>query len=209
MNEFYVAMFLAHSLLALLLFFAVNWIGKHAVAFGYTSMTLFEMPNESLALNFFLRAMSPAVFTILVSAIVVAINHPEWRFGIYLVAIYYYLIRFAAIFLLNSHRLINWWKFVVHIAVGVAFALIAYHYLIIPNRSLLPNFEEAGNELWLALIGFLYAVTNKVSSSPGPGARRRNHLIFGTPDRPEELLECRANQTFNSPSAGIPNSATA
>jgi hypothetical protein len=167
----------AHIALAIILFFAVNWIGKHAVSFGYTSMTLFEEPNESIALNFFLRAMSPTVFIIALSATAVGVGRPELRFEVYRIVIYYYVIRTAAIFLFNRHCLISWPKFLLHVAVGIVLGVLAYRHLIIPNRSLLPNIESAGNELWLAILAFLYAVANKVPAAGGPGARRRNDFI--------------------------------
>lgn len=83
-------LFLVHLALALALFFLVNWIGEHAVDFGYTSTTLFEEPNESIALNFFVRAMSPAVFIIALSAVAVSVGYPDLRIGIFRIAIYYY-----------------------------------------------------------------------------------------------------------------------
>jgi hypothetical protein len=167
----------SHLALAVLLFFLVNWIGEHAVDFGYVSTTLFEEPNESIALNFFLRAMSPAVFIILLSAAAVAAGQPDLRVGIFWVAIYYYVIRAGVIFLLNRQRLISWPRYFGHTLVGITAAVIAYRYLILPNRSLIPNLETAGNELWLALLAFLYAVANKVPLAGGPGAGRRNDFI--------------------------------
>lgn len=167
----------AHLFAATFLFFTVNWIGRHAVDFGYSSMTLFEDSNESVALNFFLRAMSPAVFTIILSAIATALKHPEFRIGVFKIAIYYYVIRFIIIFLLNRQRLVSWPKFFGHAFIGIALSGIAYRYLIIPGYSLLPNIETAGNELWLAILAFLYAVANKVPMPGGPGARRRNRFV--------------------------------
>lgn len=166
-----------HFALALMLFFLVNWIGKHAIDFGYASTSLFEEPNESVALNFFIRALSPAVFIILVSSAVVAVNRPELRLGIVNVVPYYYVLRAVIIFLLNRHRLISWPRYIGHSVFGVAFAALAYEYLILPNLSLLPDLKTAGNELWLALLAFLYAVANKITLSGGPGARRRNAFV--------------------------------
>jgi hypothetical protein len=188
MIEYTTAFLGAHLFLAVLLFFLVNWIGEHAVDFGYTSTTLFEEPNESIALNFFLRAMSPAVFIIGLSAIAVALEYPTYRSGIYLVAIYYYAVRALIIFMLNRQRLISWPRFIGHSMVGIAAALVAYRYLIVPNRSLMPNLEAAGNELWLAILAFLYAVANKVPLSGGPGASRRNSFI--------KLHYAQARQSF-------------
>lgn len=100
-------LFGAHMALAIALFFLVNWIGKHAVDFGYISTTLFEEPNESVALNFFIRALSPAVFIIIVSAIFVALDQPDLRLGIVMVALYYYIVRAVVIFIFNRQRLIR------------------------------------------------------------------------------------------------------
>ena len=166
-----------HVALSVILFFLVNWIGKHAVDFGYISTTLFEEPNESVALNFFIRALSPAVFIILVSSAVVALGRPDLRLGIVMVVPYYYLVRAGVIFLFNRHRLISWPRYVGHALFGISIAALAYRYIIVPNRSLIPDLETAGNELWLALLAFLYAVANKIPLSGGPGARRRNAFV--------------------------------
>lgn len=166
-----------HIILALALFQLVNWIGEHATDFGYASTTLFEEPNESLALNFFIRALAPAVFMVTLSAAAVAAGHADLRVGIYWVAIYYYAIRFIYILVMNLHRLVSWPRFAFHSGVGLAAAWLVYQALIIPNRSLLPNLDTAGNELWLAIFAFLYAAANKVTASGGPGARRRNDFI--------------------------------
>lgn len=166
-----------HGILASLLFLLVNWIGKHAVDFGYVSTTLFEEPNEGVAINFFLRALSPAIFIISVSALSVLSGYPLLRIDIFWVAIYYYIIRAAVIFLLNREGLISWSRYIGHAAIGIAASLVAYKYLILPNRSLLPNLDQAGNEVWLAIFAFLYAVANKVALPDGPGARRRNGFV--------------------------------
>ena len=166
-----------HVALALLLFFLVNWIGKHAIDFGYVSTSLFEEPNESVALNFFIRALSPAVFIILVSSAAVAVDRPELRLGIINVVPFYYVLRAVVILLFNRHRLISWPRYIGHSIFGIAFAALAYNYLILPNRSLIPDLETAGNELWLALLAFLYTVANKITLSGGPGARRRNTFV--------------------------------
>lgn len=166
-----------HFVLAVLLFFLVNWIGKHAVDFGYVSTSLFEEANESVALNFFIRALSPAVFIILVSSAVVALDKPDLRLGIFMVVPYYYVVRAGVIFLFNRHRLISWPRYIGHAVFGIAIAVLVYNYLILPNRSLIPNLETAGNELWLALLAFLYAVANKIPQSGGPGARKRNAFV--------------------------------
>ena len=188
------AMITAHIILALALFQLVNWIGEHATDFGYASTTLFEEPKESLALNFFIRALAPAVFMVALSAAAVAAGHANLRIGIYWIAIYYYAIRAIYIFLMNMHRLVSWPRFVFHSGVGLAAAWLVYESLILPNRSLIPDLDTAGNELWLAIFAFLYAAANKVTVSGGPGNRRRNAFIQRSYDRAEILYGALINQ---------------
>lgn len=171
------ALIAAHIFLAVLLFKLVNWVGEHATDFGYGSTTLFEEPNESLALNFFIRALAPAVFMVALSATAVAVGYAELRIGIYWIAVYYYLLRAGYIIIMNMHQLVSWSRFLLHSAFGLGAAALAYRSLILPNRSLLPDLDAAGNELWLAIFAFLYTAANKVKVSGGPGDRRRNAFV--------------------------------
>ena len=168
---------LAHIALAIILFISVNWIGKHAIDFGYASTTLFDEPNESIALNFFIRALAPAIFIIMLSAVAVSTGYPALRFEIYWVAIFYYVLRAGIIFAFNRHRLVSWIRFFVYAAAGLAAAILSYHNLIIPNRSLLPDLEAAGNELWLVILAFLYAVANNIQLFGEASARKRNQFV--------------------------------
>lgn len=175
--DFFSILSVMHILLAVALFYLVNLIGKHTEDFGYISTSLFEEPNESLALNFFIRVLTPSVFIILFSSAIVALDQADLRIEIYMVVIYYYLLRAGIIFLFNRHRLISWPRYLGHALSGFAIAMLAYNYLILPKRSLLPNLETAGNELWLALLAFLYAIANNISLSGSPGVRRRNSFV--------------------------------
>lgn len=102
-----IAAHIIYIILAGLLFGLINWIGEHATDFGYASTTLFEEPNESLALNFFIRALAPTVFIVALSAAAVAAGHADLRVGIYWIAIYYYALRFIYILVMNMHRLVS------------------------------------------------------------------------------------------------------
>jgi hypothetical protein len=168
---------IAYLSLAGLLFYLVNRIGEFAVDFGYGSTTLFSEPNESLALNFFIRALAPTVFIIILSAAAVAAGEPDLRLGTFWIVVIYYSLRAAYIFTFNLHRLVSWPRFLVHAGVGLIAAALAYKHLIIPQRSLLPDLEEAGNEIWLAIGAFLYAVANNARTSGDPGTRRRNSFV--------------------------------
>lgn len=167
-----------HLAASALLFFCVNWIGEHAVDFGYTSTTLFEEPNESAALNFLIKTLAPTVFIVFLSALLITYKADNYRISIYLVACYYYAIRFFAIFALEKQELVSWKKFFLYTITGILIAKVAYDNLILPKKSLIPDLNSAGNEVWLAITGFLYAVANKVPINNGTNARRKNAYIL-------------------------------
>lgn len=174
---FSVVMVIAHAGLAVVLFFLVNWIGKHAEEFGYTTSTLFEEVTEDAALNLFLKALAPAVFILVLSAVAVALGRPEWRIDIYWVAVYYYLGRAFFLVVWGRSRLVRWTRFVALGVIGIGSAGLVYKHLILPNRSLLPNVDQIGNELWLAIAAFLYAVANRIPMKSGPKDRQTNGFI--------------------------------
>jgi hypothetical protein len=168
---------IGHFLAGLALYFIINWIGRHAVDFGYHSTSIFEDDDSSLALNLFVKAVLPTVFIVVLAASVVAFGLPELRIGIVRVVYFYFLIRLFAVLILDRAFLLSWWKFVAHAAIGILLASLAYEHLILPNKSLLPNLETAGNEVWLAIFAFFYAIMNKVPLPEGPTAHRRNRFI--------------------------------
>lgn len=73
--------------------------------------------------------------------------------------------------------LTNWPRFFGTAFLGTGSAWLAYKYLILPNRSLLPDIEQMGNELWIAIAFFLYAVANKIPTTSGPNAAQTNHYV--------------------------------
>jgi hypothetical protein len=166
-----------HIALAIFLFFIVNNIGKHAEEFGYATSSLFEETTENVALNLFIKAMAPTVFTIVISAILVATNMAEWRHGIFMMAVYYYLFRALFVVLWGRTKLVRWWRFFGTAILGIGAAWLAYTHLILPNRSLLPDLDQWGNELWIAILVFLYAVANKIPTKSGPRASQTNDYV--------------------------------
>ena len=174
---FSVVTVLAHAGLAVVLFFLVNWIGKHAEEFGYATSTLFEEVTEDAALNLFLKVLAPAVFILVLSAVAVAVGRPEWRVDIYWVAVYYYVGRTFFLVVWGRSRLVRWTRFIALGVIGIGAAGLVYEHLILPNRSLLPDVDQIGNELWLAIGAFLYAVANRIPMKSGPNDRQTNSFI--------------------------------
>ena len=162
---------------ALFLFFVMNWLGRHATALGYQSITLFEQKSESIALNFLLRAVSPTIFIIFISAISTIFGleyYTRYTFGI---IIFYYFIRILYVFLWNKQSIVNWNKIFIQYISGFLIGWWAFESLILPRKNIIPNASDIGNELWIMIALFLYAVVNKIETPSGPSDRRKNMYI--------------------------------
>lgn len=166
-----------HLALAIALFFLVNWIGVHAAGHGYVQLTLFARPDEAPAFNFVLRTAAPAVLTIVVSMSFYLLGL-EWLVkNIWLVAAYYYVLRIAFNLLLGRAHLINWTSYVIQVAIGTALSYLAYKHLILPRTPLFPDAATLGNELWLGIAIFVFAILNTVSPPSLGAVRRKNRYI--------------------------------
>ena len=82
---------IVHFALGVLLFFIINWIGKHSYSVGYMEISMFLKVEEAPAFNFLYRIISPIVYLFIVSAIFYKIGLSKYVTDIYLL----YLIPFG------------------------------------------------------------------------------------------------------------------
>ncbi len=176
--------FLLHVALAVVLFYLINWIGRHSSGLGYMQLTLFVRPDEAPAFNFLLRAVAPAVYVILAAAVLYTARLDQIVGHIWRVAAYYYFFRLAYNVALGRALLMNWALFLFQAAFGTLAAYLAYKQLILPKQPLFPDVTTVGNELWIAIALFIYATLNNVRTSSGASARRKNRYLA---DRVAEL----------------------
>lgn len=162
---------------AITLFFVINWLGERTSNLGYQSISLFESRNESIALNFIIRTFSPTVTMIVISALLISYAEKYYTNNIYLLSVYYFLLRVAYIFLFGKFYLVRWSKVVFQSAVGVLIAFWAYKELVVPGKPLIPDMTTIGNELWVVIAAFIYTAVNGIETSSAPSARRKNRYI--------------------------------
>ncbi|MEX2111194.1 MAG: hypothetical protein WD802_11350 [Gemmatimonadaceae bacterium] len=166
-----------HLLHAILLFFAVNWLGGHAISAGYLQLSLFARADEAPAFNIVFRVLSPLVFLILVAVFWHAIGLSELVKGIWLVAAYYVLFRWTFNIVVGRASLLNWPAQVVlaFAIVGAAFVLDAK--VLQVRGNILPDPSTLGNELWIVVLLFLYQIANATRlSSTGTERRKRRYI---------------------------------
>ncbi len=151
-----------HFSLAALLFIIQNWIGSRSYSKGYIRFSLLDDKNEALSLNFVLKVFGPIVYLIIVVAIFQYLNNTEITNNIINVVYYYLGIRILFIFLYERALIVNWARIIFHYASIVLVSIIIYMNFIDSVETLLPDFSEIKNEIWILILLFLYQIGNGV-----------------------------------------------
>jgi hypothetical protein len=169
--------FFAHLILGIVLFFIINWIGKHSYSIGYIEISIFVKTEEAPALNFLIRVLSPIVYLIIISAILYYFGLDRFVINIYLVNIYYVIFRLLFNLLTNRGRLLNWYRQFIYWAAIIIISYLAYIKLICVKSNILPDFTTLANELWIIILIFIFQVTNNIRLSKTATEKRKFNYI--------------------------------
>lgn len=167
----------AHFLLAVGLFFILNWVGSHSIHAGYIRMSVLAKADEAPAFNFMYRAFSPVAYITVVSAISYKLQQDWLVKDIYLVVAYYFVFRLAFNLATGRAQLLNWVTQGAYILVSIPASYYVYDTLITHKEFLFPTAKELGSAVWLAIVAYAYHTFNSVElSDERTKARKANYL---------------------------------
>jgi len=171
--------FAVHFLLAVLLFFVVNWIGGHAISAGYHQLTIFGQIDEAPAFNTLFRLLAPTVFLLITAAGWYALGLDVFVRDYWRISLYYVGFRWFFNVVLGRFTLMNWKRQLLlgFLTIGVSY--VVYEKLIQYRTNLLPDPQNLANEVWLIVLLFLYHTWNRIERSSiqaGSEARRRKYI---------------------------------
>lgn len=171
-------LFFVHVLLAVVLFFVMNWIGRHAVTSAkYYQITYFSRFDDAPAFNVAFRVLAPVVYIIVVGALLYYLGLGEYVRSIWLVVAYQQIGRWGYLLLWGRGLLLRWGTQVAIGAASILLAYAAYRQIISDPRRLLPDFNNLTNELWLVVLVFLYKLVDSVyAPSEGNEAQKVRYL---------------------------------
>lgn len=169
--------FLFQIVMAISIFYCLNWVGRHSSHLGYETPSLFDSANGSIALNFVIRAFAPTVLIIILSSFAIKAGFENLTLNIHYAVYFYFALRVAYVVLWGRSYIVSWSKIAFQILVGCYSAYWAYQALIQPRNPLFPDLNTIGNELWLAIAAFLYAMINGLEAPSEPPVRRTNAYI--------------------------------
>lgn len=163
--------------LGILLFFVINWIGKHSYSIGYMEISMFVKQEEAPALNFLIRVLTPIVYLIIVSAILYSLSLDKFVKNIYLVNIYYIIFRLLFNLITNRGLLLNWGKQILYWVAIIIISYFTYVKVIINKVNILPDFTTVANELWIIILIFIFQLFNNVRLSQEGTIKRKDEYL--------------------------------
>lgn len=172
-----VSVHLLQIFLGIVLFFIINWIGRHSYSVGYMSISVFSKVEEAPAFNFLIRVLTPIVFLIISASALYALALDEYVEQFYMVNIYYLLFRLFFNLITERGLLLNWYRQLLYWVSIITLSYFSYIKLIKSKQNILPDFETIANELWIIILVFLFHVANNIRfSNEGTKRRKKNYI---------------------------------
>lgn len=168
---------LLHFTLGVILFFIINWIGRHSYSVGYMQISMFLKVEEAPAFNFLFRIVSPIVYLFIVSAILYKIGLDRFVTNIYCISIYYILFRLAFNLITNRGLLMNWYRQFLYWISIISISYFAYTEVIYKKENILPDFETISNELWIIILIFIFHTLNQIRISSDKTIQRKENYL--------------------------------
>ena len=168
---------LVHIILGVVLFFLINWIGKHSYSIGYMEISIFVKTEEAPALNFLIRVLTPIVYIIIVSTSLYYFGLDKFVWNIYLVTIYYILFRLIFNLVTNRGLLLNWYRQFLYWIAIIVISYFTYEKLIKVKANILPDFTTVANELWIIILIFIFQVANNLRFSQEATKKRKDNYL--------------------------------
>ena len=169
--------FLVQFFLGVLLFFLINWIGKHSYSIGYMGISIFVKVEEAPALNFLIRVLTPIVYLIIISSILYYLNLDKFVFNIYLVNIYYIIFRLFFNLITSRGKLLDWYRQALYWTTIIIISYFVYDKIIRIKENILPDFTTIANELWIIILIFIFQLTNNIRFSQNGTVRRKENYL--------------------------------
>lgn len=156
--------FFVHVLSAVAFFIIVNQLGKQSIKFGYFHLSFdSEFDDKSPFFNILFKSFAPVLLTYVLAYVFNYYDIVYLNKNIYMIVIYYFILRFIFIFLIGRARLTNWYRLIVITLLSLTMIHFVYYQLIIDASYLLPTKQEMATAMWLGIVGFIYKVVNEAS----------------------------------------------
>lgn len=168
-----------HLLIAVLEFFAINWLGRHSISAGYQRISFIQTVEDAPLFDFAFRVLAPTIFLAVSAALLYALNWDGLVRDYWRVTLLYFGVRWTYNVLMSRARLINWRKQGLITLIAVALSFVVSEQLLIHRSVVLPSARGLSDEFWIVIIGFLYVTAGRVRwPTLGPSAEERKQAYL-------------------------------
>ena len=132
---------------------------KEYVTIKYSSFEFSTVGDVPYGLNILIMIVLPTIFIVTASGIFYKIEMKEFVENIFLITVFYYLIRwFFIVFILNRKSLYNWKTEFAVFAVTITLNLFLYYCFILQTEEIFVSVEELRDSVWIAIIFFVIVI---------------------------------------------------
>ena len=163
---------------SVIFFLIQNWIGSKSYSIGYIRFSFLDDKDEALSLNFMVKVLGPTIYLIIIAALIQYFSF-DINLNCLIWIIYFYLfLRVLVIIIYQRLRIVNWFRILFQYTTIILLALIIQSKFISTPQTLLPDFQEVKNEIWLLILIFLYQMGNNQGKVPEKSPDQERGLAY-------------------------------
>lgn len=153
---------IVHFLLAVVEFFLINWLGDHIGSFRYYQISFIQNIEDAPLFNIAFRVLAPTVYLVLAAASAYALGFDTIVPNLWRVTVFYVAIRWAFNVALGRAMLLRWPNQILVALFACTLSLLVSRQLLTDKNVVLPTARGLMDQLWIAVIGFIYITLNRV-----------------------------------------------
>jgi hypothetical protein len=153
----------AHLILALVEFFAINWLGRHSRSSGYWWLTTLQDVEQAPLFNATFRVLAPTIYLVITATLLYASGADNLVRDYWRVTVFYFAIRTVYQLAAGRRRIVRWGYQAVVAAVAISLSVLVYQEFLTDRAALLPSGRGLTDQLWIVVIGFVYLAMRTIA----------------------------------------------
>lgn len=135
---------------------SINIINYEYISLKYTSFKFSISNNSPTGLNTLIKIFLPAIYITILSGILYNLNFNKYVNNIFLVTMFYYLIKWLImIIVLNRTALINWKNEFIYFLLSFSLSWVIYKIFISKTTEIFIPIDEIRTAIWVGIITFI------------------------------------------------------
>lgn len=132
---------------------------KEYVTLNYSSFEFSDVGEKPYGLNILIKIICPTIFIIILAGIFYNFKLNSFVEDIYLITVFYFLIRwFIIIGVLSRKELVNWNREIIIFIITISINLFLYYFFIKKTTQIFISLEELRDAIWISIITFIIVI---------------------------------------------------